>query len=184
MILSLKKSLAIAALSLLTTTALADDHTVNITNAWARATAPGATKGGAYLSITNTSVHDEKLLSFSSPVAETHEIHEHIHKDGMMLMQEIPEGVDIPAGETAIFKPMGNHLMFIDLHDGLTAGTSFTVTLTFEQEGEVEVSFPVLTPEEGQKMLNSDEMPAMDHGTVDHSKMDHGAVDHSKMDHG
>lgn len=184
--LSLKKSAAIVAASLLTTTALACETALEINHAWARATAPGTTKGGAYLYITNTSKHADRLLSFTSSAASTHEIHEHVHKDGMMMMQEIADGVVIPPGETAIFKPMGNHLMFIDLDDTLVAGESFTVTLTFEQKGDVEVTFPILSPEEAQNMLELTPPKGMDmeKPEMHHEHMDHSKMDHSKMDHG
>lgn len=184
MILSFKQSVAIVAASLLTTTALtalAHESAFEIDHAWARATAPGATKGGAYLHITNTSKHADRLLSFTSSVAATHEIHEHVHKDGMMMMREITGGVTIPTGEIVVFKPMGNHLMLIDLTDTLVAGESFTATLTFEQKGDVEITFPILGPEAAQEMLESASPTGMD---MEKPHMHHGDIDHSKMDHG
>ena len=61
---------------------------------------------------------------------------------GAMVMQQVAT-IALPAGETVTLEPGGYHLMFIDLVAPLEVGQSFTVTLTFAEAGEREVTFEV-----------------------------------------
>lgn len=61
---------------------------------------------------------------------------------GAMVMQEV-DRIDIPAGESVELKPGGYHVMLLDLAAPLEVGQQFTVTLTFETAGDVEVPVEV-----------------------------------------
>jgi copper(I)-binding protein len=60
-----------------------------------------------------------------------------------MRMMEVEEGFAIPAGGSHALARGGDHVMFLGLTRSLEHGDTVTVTLTFEQAGDVEVEIPV-----------------------------------------
>lgn len=109
---------------------------------WARATAPGAAVGGGFLQIENAGSQADRLVSASSPISKSVELHSMTMENNVMRMREI-EAIDLPAGERVALRPGGLHLMFIGLEAPLQAGQSFPVRLRFERAGEVELQFAV-----------------------------------------
>lgn len=80
----------------------------------------------------------DRLISASTPDAETVEIHDHIRDGDVMRMRRI-DGVDIPAEGSAVLQPGGKHLMLIGLKIPLFEETVFPMTLVFEKAGPVEI---------------------------------------------
>lgn len=113
------------------------DHPVS------RETPKGARVGAGYLTIENIGEADDRLLSVSCACAERSEIHEMKMDGGIMRMQALPGGLAIPAGGSAVLKPGGYHLMFIEIKQPFVAGEAFEATLTFEKAGSVTVEFTV-----------------------------------------
>ncbi|MCT8266199.1 copper chaperone PCu(A)C [Afifella sp. JA880] len=115
---------------------------LTISHAWTRATPPGAPSAGGYLTISNEGSEPDRLVSVSTPFAEESAVHAMSMQDGVMRMRAISEGLQIQPGESVTLKPGGDHLMFLGLETGLTAGEAFPVTLTFEHAGKVELFLP------------------------------------------
>lgn len=131
--------------TLLGAQALAHDFTagdMHIIHPWSRALPPVAPTGAAYLVLENKGEQADRLIAATSPIAGRVELHEHIHQDGLMKMQQI-DSVEIAPGAEVEFKPGGHHFMLFDLQQPLTAGSSYPMTLSFEQAGEVEVEVKV-----------------------------------------
>ena len=61
-----------------------------------------------------------------------------------MKMQEVKDGLTVPAHASVGLAPGGYHLMFTRLTHPLTKGETVKATLNFEHAGPVEVEFPVL----------------------------------------
>lgn len=61
---------------------------------------------------------------------------------GAMVMREV-DRIEIPAGESVELKPGGYHVMLLELAAPLEVGQQFTVTLTFEQAGDIAVPVEV-----------------------------------------
>lgn len=118
---------------------IADLH---IDHPWSRALPPAAKAGAAYLTIDNRGEQAERLLQVSTPIAANAEMHEHIHQDGLMKMQQV-DTLLLPAGNSISFKPGSYHIMLFDLKQPLVAGERFPLTLHFEQAGELEVEVSV-----------------------------------------
>lgn len=116
---------------------------INISMPFTRATLPNAPVGGGFLTIENTGTEADRLVSASSPVAAETQIHEMAMEGDVMKMRQLPDGLDIPAGETVVLAPGGFHLMFMGLKQPLVEGETVVVTLTFEKAGSVELLLPV-----------------------------------------
>ena len=61
---------------------------------------------------------------------------------GEMMMRPV-ERIELPAGEDVVLEPGGYHVMLIDLATPLVVGTTFELTLQFEQAGSMTVEVPV-----------------------------------------
>ena len=114
---------------------------MRVANAFTRPTLGGATVAVGYMIIVNTGKTDDKLLSVTSDISSTSEIHESKMVGGVMEMDELPNGLAIPAGATVSFKPGSYHVMFVGLKHAITAGEIIHATLVFEKAGRVAVSF-------------------------------------------
>jgi copper(I)-binding protein len=120
-----------------------DAGNLAITKAWSRATPGGAKVAGGYLTIENRGSAPDRLLSGSTGLARSIEVHEMVVSNGVMTMRPIDGGLTIEPGETVKFAPGGRHLMFLGLKGSLKRGEHIPVKLTFEHAGEIEVSFEV-----------------------------------------
>lgn len=131
-----------------------------ISDAWARATPPGARVGGGYLTVKNTGAEPDTLVSVASSVSEKTELHLMKTEDGVMSMRPASEGVEIPAGATLTLEPGGYHVMFIRPKAPFVQGETVPLTLTFAKAGAVDVQLaisPIGAPG-----------PAADHSNMNH----------------
>ena len=103
-----------------------------------RATAPGQTVSGAFMTLANSSETTFALTSISFSGANVVEIHETSMNDGVMRMRKISR-IDIPANGSAELKPGSYHIMLIGLEREMKAGTAETLTLTFSDESQKSV---------------------------------------------
>jgi copper(I)-binding protein len=143
----LNTTLLLAALLTLSPFAAANDYQVGelqIEHPWSRAMPPVAPTAAAYFVVHNQGLESDRLLSLETPVAAKAEMHEHVHADGVMKMQQV-QSVAIPAGAEVKFEPMGYHVMLFGLQQQAKEGERFPLTLTFEKAGKVEVEVAVQT---------------------------------------
>lgn len=117
---------------------------LTLSGAFSRATLPRAPVGGGYLTIENRGGQDDRLLSVTAPVGTAVQIHEMAHKDGVMSMRELADGLPIPAGAKITLEPSGTHLMLTGLSEALVKGSSFDMILHFQKAGDVTVTFDIL----------------------------------------
>jgi copper(I)-binding protein len=133
-------------LGLAVTTAHARDYKVgslDITDPWSRTTPKGATVGAGYMKITNTGATPDRLISGSSDVAPTFEVHEMTMENGVAKMRPVKGGLEIKPGETVELKPGSLHVMLVGLKKPLVTGDHIKATLVFEKAGTVEVEYDV-----------------------------------------
>lgn len=134
-----------------------------VTDVWSRASAPGQETGVVYFEISGGGVDDVLLgVTVPSAIAAGAALHETVASDstattmshdmggstmaghdmgdmgGGMTMRAVSR-VPIDAGTTVVFEPGGYHVMLLGLVEPLVAGTSFEVTLTLENAGEIVV---------------------------------------------
>lgn len=144
-----------AAGALFSLTAHAGDG-VTVQDAWARASAGAASNGAAYVSLVG-GVQPDTLISASTPVAETAEVHATINDNGVMKMRAEPN-VPIEAGQTVTFAPGGNHIMLMGLKQPLIAGQTFPLTLTFAHTPPLTVDVQVRGLTSAAHDTNGDQM--------------------------
>ena len=114
---------------------------VQIENAYTRATVPGQMAAGGFMKIENKGGVD-LLVSASSSVAGEVQLHEMAMEGNVMKMRQVKD-IPVPAGGAVELKPGGMHLMFMSIKAPLTAGETVPVKLKFAKAGEVEVKMPV-----------------------------------------
>jgi copper(I)-binding protein len=113
-----------------------------VTDAWIRATPPGAVTAAAYLTIRSAGAAD-RLVGAATPAAGAVEIHTHAAEGGSQRMVRLAE-LTLPAGEAVRLTPSGQHLMLIDIKTPMAAGTKVVLSLRFAQAGTVEIDVPVV----------------------------------------
>ena len=139
---------------------LAAAQSVDVKDAWARATVPGQKATGAFMKLTAKS--DSKLVAGSSSVAGVVEVHEMKMDGGVMQMRAVQGGLDLPAGKTVELKPGGYHVMLMDLKLPLQKDTTIPLTLVFKDAKGVETKTELKLP------VNAMTPAAMPMGHADH----------------
>ncbi|WP_367874428.1 copper chaperone PCu(A)C [Luteolibacter sp. Populi] len=112
-------------------TALAHSE-VEVTAPWVRATVPNQKASGAFMELKSKNAC--KLVSASSLVAKTVEIHEMVMEGEVMKMRQI-KSLDLPGDTTVKLSPAGYHVMLIGLKEQLKEGQVVELKLTFEKPG-------------------------------------------------
>ena len=143
----MRRSIAFALLAAMLScgAASADDFQLKmlrVSNAFARATPPGAKVTGAFMSIVNQGKDADRLVAASSPVAGIVEIHEMAMEGGVMKMRAV-KGIDLKPGATVELRPGGYHVMLEELKQPLKQGDQIPVLLTFEKAGAMEIKVKV-----------------------------------------
>ncbi|MEN8840563.1 MAG: copper chaperone PCu(A)C [Octadecabacter sp.] len=131
-----------------------------------------AMAGAAFMTIHNSGVVDDHLLSVTSDASARVELHTHIEDaDGVMRMTHVEEGFVLPAGGEIVMQRGAKHVMFMGLNAPFEQDEVVTVTFAFEHAGEVVVEIPVDQNREEHGAMSGD----MEDGEMDHSDMDHSA---------
>jgi copper(I)-binding protein len=116
---------------------------IEVNEAWTPATPPNASVGAAYMRIETQAA--DTLLSASTPIAASVEVHE-TSSDGDMVRMRKLESVSVTPAEPAMFEPGGTHFMLIGLTAPLQAGSHIPLTLRFQSAGEIRVDVEVMAP--------------------------------------
>ena len=124
------------------------DHGVTVgdltlSGAFTRATLPNAPVGGGYVTITNNGAEADRLVAAESPFSPDVQVHQMAVVNDVMQMSELPDGLEIPAGESVTLAPGGLHLMFMNIAKPFVEDETVPVTLTFEKAGTVEIELAV-----------------------------------------
>jgi copper(I)-binding protein len=102
-----------------------------VSEPWVRATVPQQKSSGAFMQV--RSADAARLVSASSPVAKSVEIHKMEMVGQMMKMREV-DGIDLPAGETVNLASGGYHIMLVGLNKQLKEGENVPLSLLVERK--------------------------------------------------
>lgn len=149
------KAIAIAAaLALSAATAVAQTDQTNkagsIEVAHPRAAATTVTKltnSAVYMSLTDRATKPDELVAASSPVAQKVELHVFAVENGVYGMQKVDAIAISPGAASTVLRPGGAHVMLEGLKRPLRAGTTFPLTLTFQNAGTLSIEVPVESPQ-------------------------------------
>ena len=100
------------------------------TDPWVRGTVAQQKASGLFVQL--MSAQGGRLVSASSPLASSVEIHEMAMDGNVMTMRALPDGLALPAGKAVALKPGGVHIMLMGLNQALKAGDTVPVTLVIE----------------------------------------------------
>lgn len=110
--------------------------------ATANASMVAGPRGAAYMVIKNTGTVDDALIGAESTVAAATEVHETVMSGETASMRQVKR-VELKAGASLELKPGSYHVMLIGLKQPLTAGSTFSLTLKFEQAGSIPITVDV-----------------------------------------
>ncbi len=103
----------------------------------------GLNTTAAYFTVTNKGTSADRLVSISCACAQSAMMHQTTHTNGMIGMTEAADGFALPAGQTLVFRPGGNHVMLMGVTGALKEGDFVDLVLTFAKAGPVTLHMPV-----------------------------------------
>jgi copper(I)-binding protein len=116
---------------------------ITVTDAFTRATLPGAKSGGGFMTITNAGATADKLVGATTKSAKLTQVHQMRMEGDVMKMNEVEGGLEVPAGGSVTLEPGGYHVMMMGLVQALHEGACLEVTLQFQTAGELPVMLSV-----------------------------------------
>ena len=145
---------------------------IEITAPYSYATSASQKNGAAFFTVTNTSDKDLTITGATAEndIADHAELHTHIMDGDKMMMRRV-DGYDIPAGKSITLKPMGHHIMLMDLKTPLQTGDHLALTLQFSNGDTKPVDIPVIAPGTKPDSSPATTQPSDDnhHDNQDHS---------------
>lgn len=88
---------------------------------------------------------DDALISASTDVAASVELHETVMGDDQTMSMRPVTSYPLPADGELVLEPGGLHIMFIDV-DRLEVGSTVEVTLSWESAGDMQITADVVSP--------------------------------------
>lgn len=115
---------------------------VEVSDAWARPSPGVADTAAFYVSLVNQGDVDDVLLGAESDRCAEAQLHESVMEEGTMSMSHLPSIV-LASGSDLEMAPAGIDIICMGVTEPLTVGEAVSVTLTFEQSGDLTVPVPV-----------------------------------------
>jgi len=107
----------------------AQAQTVQVTEAWARPAVPGQSATSVFAHFKSPT--GARLVGVSTPAAGMAQVHEMKMVGDVMQMRELDGGLALPPGQDVALTPGGQHIMLMDLHQALPAGSKLPIELRF-----------------------------------------------------
>jgi copper(I)-binding protein len=123
-----------------------DTRAIHVKHARVNPIFAGMPVTAAYFTLRNKSDKDITLVAVSGSISERIEIHEHTMENGLMKMQEVVDGVVLPAGKKIRFKPGGHHIMIMDVNQDIKEGDIVELTLEFTDGSKQMVKAKAIKP--------------------------------------
>jgi len=153
--------------------------TITINNSYVREVPPGVPSSASFLTLTNSGDTDIALTKVTGDIAKNIELHEHVHKDGMMEMRQVAK-ISIKAKGTTELKPGGFHIMLIGLNRSLKSGDEVVLTLEFD-DGTQQTIKPTVKKVMQGMMMKDGKKKMKHHGSMMHENMEKGKKGKMKL---
>jgi len=122
----------------------ANEHgDIQIDNMQIRQPMPGRSVTAGYFTLNNKTAEVLELIAVSSEAFGRIELHQHIHKDGMMRMEQL-QHITIAANSDVVFAPGGLHLMLFDPVTPPEIGQHVALELHFGDGQTLKADFPIV----------------------------------------
>lgn len=149
---------------------------VQVQDAWVRATVKGQQGTGGFMTLTAS--ENLRLVGVQSPVAGVAEIHEMRMGANQVMQMRAIASLALPKGVAVALKPGGHHLMLMDLHKVLAAGSQVPVTLRFVNPQGRELRQTVQLPVQLASSRTAQQQPANSHEHEHEAAHANGAHSH------
>lgn len=117
------------------------DAAVTVTDAWIPQ--PATNTSAMFGKVMNSGSEPVKLTGGSAPDVAMVQVHEFVKQGNTEVMQEVPGGLEIPAGGSVELKSGSYHVMLMDVSADWKVGDEIPVTLNLSNGETVEVTAPV-----------------------------------------
>lgn len=114
---------------------------VEATGPWCRPTPNGMDMTACY--VTLTSPVGDRAIAVISPRAAQSVIHAVSTEGGVMSMNAMEDGLELPAGQAVALAPGGDHIMLTGVTVPLAEGDLVPVAITFASGSQIAMEFPV-----------------------------------------
>ncbi|WP_347139994.1 copper chaperone PCu(A)C [Paracoccus sp. SSK6] len=129
--------MTLAALAVVTPAMALAQEGLAIRDAYVRSTNPKT--AAAFMVVENHGAADCRLTGAASDAADMVDLHTNVEDNGVMKMQKIEGGIDIPAGGEHALARGGDHVMLMGLTKPLADGDKIALTLDFGDCGTQQV---------------------------------------------
>jgi hypothetical protein len=99
------------------------------------------------MTLTDQGSTSDKLVAASSPVAQKVELHVFYVESGVYGMHQVDAIAITPGAASTVLRPGGAHVILESLTRSLRAGTTFPLTLNFQNAGALTLEVPVESPQ-------------------------------------
>lgn len=141
----MKRLLLLTLLLLVLSACSQSNGVLTVKDAWARPALQGQ-NGAVYFVIQNDTRTDDALIDASTDAAASAEAHMSMLDSSGVMSMRMQDAVQVPAGESVVFKPGDLHVMLIDLNRDLQINDTFTLILRFEKAGKITLQVEVKEP--------------------------------------
>ena len=117
----------------------AKENTITFLNPVIKYISKNAKNTSGYLTIKNNTDKDIILLSVSSEISKSTEIHDMKIQNDIMTMQKIEMPIIIPSNTKFMLKPEGLHIMFMKIKKQLIENSKEEILFNFKNHGEFKV---------------------------------------------
>lgn len=118
---------AAVAVTLMVAACGSDDLPDELTITDARIGEPVGPNAALYFTVENPG-SDTAIVAVETSAGRQTALHDHVVKDGVLVMEEIDGAIDVPAGGRTVLEPGGTHIMLIESAD-LAVGDTVPVTV-------------------------------------------------------
>lgn len=126
---------------------------------------PASNTSAMFGTVANSGPEAVKITGGSAPDVAMVQVHEFVKQGNTEVMQEVPGGLEIPAGGSVELKPGSHHVMLMDVTADWKVGDEIPVTLTLSNGESVTVTAPVrsregMNPDEGSTQMDMSASPS------------------------
>ncbi|MBL4826647.1 MAG: copper chaperone PCu(A)C [Spongiibacteraceae bacterium] len=102
-----------------------------VSKGWVKNTVAGINNTAAFMILSNSADKEVDILSASSSMAMSVQIHRMKHENGVMHMSPV-RTLSVPANSSVELNPMGLHIMLMGLKSELTIGQQIDIEFRLE----------------------------------------------------